>query len=179
MSEKSHLIDKLKTNKKSRMAYVRAHLSVIIPSQIRALRRRRNDMKQKDLAREAGMAQPRIAVMERPGATNFNVETLVRLAAAFKVGIIVKFVPFSEMLKWENGFSQDAFDATAIDEDVEFQGETKKEEGVKLVATTEQVTTPRAVARIPFSIPNLSEGEPPVSVIQRGNVYNAPIELQA
>ncbi len=58
--------------------------------------------------------------MERPG-TRFNIETLVRLASAFKVGLVVKFVSFGEMLKWENGYSQDTFNPLTIDKDAEFQ----------------------------------------------------------
>ena len=63
-------------------------------------------MTQKQLAALAEMAQPRISAMERPQATKFNLETLVRLASAFKVGLKVEFVRFSEMLEWENNFSK-------------------------------------------------------------------------
>lgn len=80
-------------------------------------------MKQEDLAQEAEMKQPRISAMERPGATKFNVETLIRLAAAFKIGLVVKFTSYNEMLNWENEFSQDTFDVIKIDDDVEFQRE--------------------------------------------------------
>jgi transcriptional regulator with XRE-family HTH domain len=77
-------------------------------------------MTQKQLAALADMAQPRISAMERPGETTFNIDTLVRLAAAFDVGLRVEFVPFSEMLDWENGFSQDAFNPTPIKRDSRF-----------------------------------------------------------
>jgi transcriptional regulator with XRE-family HTH domain len=119
MSERSNLISRLRTNRDSRAAYIRAKLDVLIPSQLRALRLRQS-MTQAVLADEAGMKQSRISAMETPGKTNFNLETLVSLAATFKVGLIVNFVPFSRMLRWENEYSQDAFDATGIDEDIEF-----------------------------------------------------------
>lgn len=77
-------------------------------------------MTQKQLAELADMAQPRISKMERPGEEAFNIETLVRLAAAFKVGLKVEFVPFGEMLAWENGYSQDAFNPTPIEQDRRF-----------------------------------------------------------
>jgi hypothetical protein len=60
-------------------------------------------------------------MFETPGAANMTLETLARLAAAFKVGLVVKFVPFSEMLRSENDYSQDSFRVTPIDKDVEFQ----------------------------------------------------------
>jgi hypothetical protein len=74
-------------------------------------------MTQQEFAIEADMKQPRISAMEKPGAIKFNIETLVRLAAAFRVGLIVKFVPVSEMLDWENRFSQDEFNVVTFDRD--------------------------------------------------------------
>jgi len=59
-------------------------------------------------------------MFETPGEANVTLETLAKLAAAFKVGLKVEFVPFSEMLRWENGYSQDTFDVTRIDDDIEF-----------------------------------------------------------
>ena len=122
MSDKSELITRLRNNKKSRDGYIRAKANVNIPSQIRALRLRRR-MTQKGLAREAEMKQPRISAMERPGATQFNLETLIRLASAFKVGLVVRFASFSEMLSWENDFRQDSFDVISLDDDADFQRE--------------------------------------------------------
>jgi transcriptional regulator with XRE-family HTH domain len=75
-------------------------------------------MTQQEFAAEAEMKQPRISAMENPGATKFNIETLVRLAAAFRVGLIVRFVPVSEMIDWENGFSQDSFSVTPFESDL-------------------------------------------------------------
>jgi transcriptional regulator with XRE-family HTH domain len=81
--------------------------------------------RQTDLARQVNMQQSRISMFETPGAANLTIETLGRLAAAFKVGLIVKFVPYSEMLEWENEFSQDAFDVVRIDKDYSFTGEAQ------------------------------------------------------
>ena len=119
MSDRSNLINRLRTNRDSRAAYIRSKLDVLIPSQIRALRLRQ-PMTQAALADAAGMKQSRISAMETPGKTNFNLETLVSLAATLKVGLLVKFVPFSRMLWWENEYSQDAFEVTSIDKDIEF-----------------------------------------------------------
>jgi transcriptional regulator with XRE-family HTH domain len=120
VNEQSKKISKLKESDASRIAYIKAKLSVLIPSQIKALRFKSGMTRQEDLANAANMLQSRISAMEKPGAVNFNLETLVRLASAFKVGLIVKFVPFSEMLRWENQFSQDSFKVTTIDKDSEF-----------------------------------------------------------
>ena len=120
MSEKSKLINRLVNEKEYRAAYIRAKLDVLIPSQLRALRLGQ-EKTQKILAVEAEMKQSRISAMETPGKVNFNLETLVSLAATFKVGLVVKFVPFSALLRWENEFSQDSFDVIQIDNDSAFK----------------------------------------------------------
>lgn len=120
MSDRSTLIPKLLKNKKTRTAYIKAKLGVVVPSQIRALRLKSDMPRQADLALAADMQQSRISMFETPGAANLTLETLSRLAAVFKVGLVVKFVAFSEMLRWENTFSQDGFDVIRLNEDRNF-----------------------------------------------------------
>ena len=122
MSERLERISELRKSKASRASYIRSKLNVLIPSQIRALRQKLFET-QVALGKEAEMKQSRISAMERPGAVQFNIETLVRLASTFKLGLVIKFVPFSEMLKWENDFNQDAFSPATIDVDNEFMAE--------------------------------------------------------
>ena len=104
MRERSNRISRLLNSYKSRAAYIQAKLGVLVPSQIRSLRLKSNNPRmprQKDLAIETGMHQSRISMFETPGAANITLETLANVAAGLKVGVIVKFVPFSEMLRWE------------------------------------------------------------------------------
>src|SRR5207245_7100509 len=108
VNERSKWISKLLTDKKAREAYIKAKLGVLVPSQIRALRLKSDMPRQTDLAKEVPMQQSQISMYETPGASNVTLETLARLAAVFKVGLVVKFVPFSEMLRWEHTFSQAA-----------------------------------------------------------------------
>lgn len=120
MSERSKQIFKLQSDKQARWAYIKAKIGVLVPSQIRALRLKSDMMRQSELAAEAAMQQSRISKLERPGASNVTIETLAWLAAIFRVGLVVKFVPFSEMIRWENTFSQDEFDVIRLEEDVDF-----------------------------------------------------------
>lgn len=122
MSERSELISRLRENIDSRTAYIKAKLGILVPSQIRALRLRTENMsRQSDLAHAAGLHQSRISMFETPGAANLTLETLARLAATFKVGLVIKFVPFSDMLRWENSFRQDCFDVVPrLEEDEAF-----------------------------------------------------------
>src|SRR5689334_17722816 len=107
MNDRSERISKLFRSQKSRVAYIKAKLSVLVPSQIRALRLRSANPPmpyQRDLAQEAEMQQSRISMFETPGMANMTLETLSKIAAALRTGLIVKFVPFSDMLQWENEF---------------------------------------------------------------------------
>lgn len=119
MSDRQKIISRLIADRNFRADYIRAKLDVLIPSQLRALRMRENKT-QPELAQMADMKQSRISAMETPGLVNFNRETLVRMAATHSVGMVIKFVPFSEMLEWENSYSQDAFSVTQLADDTDF-----------------------------------------------------------
>jgi hypothetical protein len=124
MSERLERIYKLFKSQKSRASYIKAKLVVLVPAQIRALRLKSTNPPmpyQRDLAREADLHQSRISMFETPGAANITLETLAKIAAGLRVGVIVKFVPFHEMLRWENNFSPDHFDvAPRLEQDEAF-----------------------------------------------------------
>jgi len=146
VSERLKTISKLKESNSSRAAYIKAKLSVLIPSQIKALRLKSSTPRQGDLAEAAEMKQSRVSAMETPGAVNFNLETLVRVASALKVGLVVKFVSFSEMLQWENAFSQDAFSVQTIDSDFAFQDGTQCHELVTGTVAQSPLSSPIAAS---------------------------------
>lgn len=118
-NERFDLISNLVTDKERRASYIRGKVNVLIPAQLHALRLR-NEWTQNKFASESGMKQSRVSAMEQPGAVNFNLETLVRAAATYGLGLQVRFVPFSEMLAWENAFSQDHFNPVPISRDAAF-----------------------------------------------------------
>ena len=104
-------------NKKYRDAFVRSQINVGIPFQVRALREKRG-WNQTQLAEASGMLQPRISTIERPGGSKLNLETLLRLATAFDVGLVVKFAPFSAILRWSQDFSPDTFEVPSFEQDI-------------------------------------------------------------
>ena len=153
MSDRQKILSRLIADRDYRAAYIRAKLDILIPSQLRALRLRL-DKTQPELAQMADMKQPRISAMETPGLVNFNRETLVRMAATHNVGLVVKFVPFSEMLAWENSYSQDAFDPTRLPNDIRFLQPTvtsvrrrtrRKRTSASIVSTLRISQVPNAV----------------------------------
>jgi hypothetical protein len=123
MSERSNRISKLLSSQESRASYIKAKLAVLVPAQIRALRINTTNPPmphQRDLAREAELHQSRISMIETPGAANITLETLSKIAAGLRCGVVVKLVPFSEMLRWENSFSPGKFDVKRLDQDEAF-----------------------------------------------------------
>jgi transcriptional regulator with XRE-family HTH domain len=124
MSERLERIYKLLKDQKSRASYIQGKLGVLVPAQIRALRLKSSNPPmpyQRDLAGEAEVQQSRISMFETPGAANITLETLAKVAAGLRVGVVVKFVSFHEMLHWENSFSPDTFNVTPrLEEDEEF-----------------------------------------------------------
>lgn len=109
-------IERISKSKRHRAAFVSSQISIGIPFQIRALRKHRK-WDQKRLALEAGMLQPRISLMERPGYSNLSLDTLKKLAAAFDVALVVKFAPWGELIRWSDKFSPDDFQVVGFAEE--------------------------------------------------------------
>lgn len=94
-------------DKARRALFVETQIETLIPFQIRAMREARG-WTQKQLATRSGMGQGRISVLESLGYEGaVNVKTLVKLAEAFDVGLIVRFAPFSEIAQWSTKLSKE------------------------------------------------------------------------
>lgn len=87
-----------------------------VPTQIRVLREHRG-WTQQELADKTRMLQPRISAMEHSGGSKLNLETLRRVASAFDCGLLVRFVPFSELARWFEEFDPENFSVPAFDHD--------------------------------------------------------------
>ena len=104
-------------NKEYRNAVVETAIGDTIASQLQALRKK-NELNQAQLARKAGMAQPRIAVLENPDYDNYTVNTLKRLAASLDVGLIVRFAPYGEVMDWVMNFSEKSINVPTFEEEL-------------------------------------------------------------
>jgi transcriptional regulator with XRE-family HTH domain len=100
-------------------AFVASQINIGLPFQIRALLKTRGKT-QDWLAKRTGMLQPRISGLMTPGRTRPNIETLRRIAEAFECGLIVRFAPFSELVKWSEVFDPETFSVPRLDEDTGF-----------------------------------------------------------
>lgn len=99
-----------------RKAFVSSQINIGIPFQIRALLKARG-WTQNELAVRTGMLQPRISGMMSPGKTRPNIETLRRVAEAFDCGLMVRFVPFSELARWSETFDPEHFSVPTFNEE--------------------------------------------------------------
>jgi transcriptional regulator with XRE-family HTH domain len=112
----SKLVQKLK-DPAYRRAFVASQINIGIPFQIRAILRSRG-WTQEALAERAGMLQPRISAMMKPGKTRVTIETLRRLAEAFDCALSVRFVPFSELIRDSEHFDPDQFVAPSFEQEL-------------------------------------------------------------
>jgi len=93
---------RLKRSKEARTQFVSSQIDKGIAYQIRALRDRQ-DLSQERLSEIVGMNQNAISRLESPRYGRPTISTLKRLAASFDVGLIVRFVPFSQLVSWVSG----------------------------------------------------------------------------
>jgi transcriptional regulator with XRE-family HTH domain len=96
------LLDRIRRSKESREKLVSSNLDKGIAYQIRATRDER-EMSQSQLALKAGMAQNNISRLESPDYGKHTISSLKRLADAFDVALVVRFVPFSQYIDWLSG----------------------------------------------------------------------------
>lgn len=102
--------------REQRRAFIASQINIGVPFQIRALMERRG-LTQTELAARAGLSQPSISNLARPGKTKPSMRTLQRLADAFDCALMVKFVPFSELIDEAERFSPDTFQAIEFEQD--------------------------------------------------------------
>ena len=117
MKRRQKTIEDLK-NKEYRDAFSVEHIDTGIPFQIRVLREQKGrEWTQKELGARAGMAQETISRIEDPNYGKLTLKTLKKLASAFDVALMVRFVPFSELVGWELSMTSTSMEAASFDED--------------------------------------------------------------
>ena len=113
--ERGQVVSSLK-DKAYRDAFVSATINSGVAFQIRANRLKRN-LTQKELGQRAGMKQGFISRLEDPDSGSPNLETLIRVASAFDVALIVRFAPFSDLVTWSVGLRQESLEVSSFGDD--------------------------------------------------------------
>lgn len=103
-------------DKEYRDLFVEEEINTGLPFQIRAIRQAR-EWSQKELAERVGMAQEGISRLESLNYGKFTLSTLKRVASAFDVALIVRFVPFSELAHWITDLSPENLAVPDFDHD--------------------------------------------------------------
>jgi transcriptional regulator with XRE-family HTH domain len=98
ISDKEKQIRDSLANKEYREALAVEHVNTTLAIQIRKMRESRN-WNQDDLAGLLGKHQETISQWENPDYGRHTITTLKSLAAAFDVALLVKFIPFSELVR--------------------------------------------------------------------------------
>ena len=100
-------------DKEYRDAFVAEQVFSGLPLKIACLRERRQ-LSQRQLGERMGVAQAWVAKLEDPNYGKLTLSTLLRLAAAFDVGLEVDFVPLSRVLDKALGLSPDSFEVASF-----------------------------------------------------------------
>ncbi|MGR3174945.1 MAG: helix-turn-helix domain-containing protein [Candidatus Scalindua sp.] len=165
---KKGLIKKLK-NKEYREAFVSEHIDTGIPFQIRALRNQRK-WTQKDLAEHTEMKQEHISRLEDPNYSKFTLATLKRLAAAFDVGLIVRFTPVSDLVKWELELTSESLKAVSFDQDSYFEDRSDEIDSPQGVAASLLDTIEAQTGGLSTTVTNIISYLPRVPAEGQANV---------
>ena len=106
-----------------RHAYVEGHAKDTIAFQLRRMRLGR-EWEQKEVAALLGNAklQPMISRYENPDYGKYSVTTLLELAKAFDVALVVRFVPFSELVRWDIHKSSETLQPPSYCDDLVLSG---------------------------------------------------------
>jgi transcriptional regulator with XRE-family HTH domain len=89
------------TEKEMRDAYLDAQTRTKLALQIRTLRAQRG-LLQAQVGDLMGKPQSNVARLEDPEVARYTLSTLLELAAAYDVGLVVEFVPYEEFLRRTN-----------------------------------------------------------------------------
>jgi transcriptional regulator with XRE-family HTH domain len=108
------LFDRL-LRKSYRDAYVAEHVRTGIAMQIRAMRDMRG-WQQKELAKAMKKPQSVLSRIEDPDYGKPTVQTLLEVASAFDVALLIQFVSYPEFLRRTKDVSTAALDAASFDE---------------------------------------------------------------
>lgn len=115
------LMRRLRRGPSVRAKFVESHVSKKLAFQIRSLR---GDLSQEDMAAKVGIKQQALSRLENPYYGKATLTTLKRIATGCDVGLLVEFVPFSQLVNrvsgtpyTERGLSPETMNVPDFDEE--------------------------------------------------------------
>lgn len=116
LRSKTNLVEKLIRDKEYRDAYVFEHVRNGLAFQLRGMRDALG-WSQSRMGQEVGKPQNVISRLEDPNYGRPNLQTLLEIASGLGVGLLVKFVPFTRLVKEFEDVSPGALAAPSIDKE--------------------------------------------------------------
>ncbi len=140
------IVKKLLESKKFRDSYVSENLKRLIPFNLRSMRGER-EWSQELAGREIGKPQNVVSRLESPAYGKLTLQTLLEIAHGYDVGLIIKFVPFSRLVKEYEDVSYQALSAKSVSDKEEVAAleewaEQDKEEIKDTAATATVISMP-------------------------------------
>lgn len=102
LNSRKDLVARLRKGRDARVRFVESHLAKGIAFQLRSLRDRDN-LSQQELAQKAGTTQNAISRLESSRYGKPTLTTLKKMADVFDVALVVRFIPFSQLIDWVSG----------------------------------------------------------------------------
>ena len=122
---RASLLRRLRRSRETRARFLDSNLSKELAFQLRQLRDNKG-WSQPELAKMTDTSQNAISRLENPNYGKATLTTLKKLAGIYDVGLVVRFVPFSQLLNWESGtpyiergLSPSAIDVPSFEEEDE------------------------------------------------------------
>ena len=162
------LIEKLIKNKKFRDAFVYEQVKTGIPYQMRAIRKERK-WKQGDMGEAVGKPRNVINRLENPSYGKLTLKTLFEIASGCEVALLVKFVPFSRLLKEYEDVSFEALSAPSVTDKAEVK-RLQRWASRRIEETTEPLTDLIADNQSAFRTPLARMFPLPIAQLQQAQV---------
>lgn len=115
--QRSQILEKIRNDKEYRDNFVAEQIYSRLPLKIRNMRLARH-LKQRELAAQADVAPEWITQVENPNYGRFTLKTLLKIAAALDVGLLVDFVPYSKVVNDTLSLRNSSFDAPSAKDDI-------------------------------------------------------------
>lgn len=153
-------------SKKARESFVAEQMGSTVAAQIFTMRST-NRMTQQKLAEAINSVQTRIPVLEDPSYQNYSVQTLLRIAAAFDVGLVVRFVPFKQIEDWAGSSTAQDLLPPSFQEEEKLLAANGDKEAISMPAITAE-----SASRIPSIV--RSDLKPSNEIINVGRTQSVP-----
>jgi transcriptional regulator with XRE-family HTH domain len=162
LNSRKSLIARLRKGKAAREQFIESNLAKSLAYNLRATRDRL-EWSQERLAAEGGMNQNAISRLESPDYGKQTITTLKRLAKAMDVGLVVRFVPFSELIDWVSGTRRIDL---GLDTESLAAASFRAEEEAGIFDTVAPIQAQRATTAVPSAVPRVPDqicGQPPLA----------------